>query len=1027
MQRYQQGDLVFEDQHSRIYRGFDQNTQESVAIKIVKNNAPNIKDIKEEVVLAQKFNHDNIERVIETFEKGDEFVIVKEFDEANLSSIIKNNGGAIVEDAAQEVLQCVAKALKAIHEAGYIFRNVRPDNVAVVAGQIKIKNFTYAVPVNGQRKPLPKESSSALYESPQVLELQQYTVKADIWSLGLLAYEIVYGKGPWVSLDANSYIHNVYSTPLRFPIDVQISEQYKSFIKSALTVDESKRLSLEEVLKHPALLVEEELRQYSNQTVDQRSKEILATIQSAVQAKGLNFQQQLELFDADKNGSLDQFELFSFLHKLDPTVTTDESNHLFQFLDQSGDGQISQDEFKRLFQEVDFSNIDDVADRMIFELKEIVKANKLDLSRVFLKYDLDKQGDLGIQEFGSFVRSFAPSINNDSIKQIFNKFDADHNFRIDFNEFRSALIYGTDGHHDYDPKEEKYKKIQNQFGILNTQFSLDFFRQKYQYQEADQISKGSNYSIYKGVDLQTGQPVAIKIIDTKLITDAASIDALKQTIAQVSSINHPNVVKLLDVFGDSSKNIQILELCNEGSLASAIQQAGQFSETQAVQALQQIVSGFQELNKRQLGHYNLRPQNIFIKEGLYKLSGLQINNKGQNLMNIIQAQIKAGLQLFISPQILEQKQYTAKADIWSIGLIAYYLIYGRQPWPSRSLESFLTSVKSGQLRFPYNIQVSDQYKDFIKQALVYDEAQRIDFPALFTHPVFKTFANQRTYSVKEIDFESTQILYNIQKTVQARGIDIQAQFKKYDQDHSGTLNKAEFQSLLKDFDPTVTSFEFNHLYQLLDSNNDGSFSSQEFQTIFLQLDFVDSADKSSKIVEELREIIKGKNLNLQRLFIKYDRLMTGQLSASQFQDFLREIAPSLSKIEIDSVFSLFDKDGSGSVNFGELKAELIFATPQDTTKPVDVIKKKVFDRVKRKITEKALNAHDLAFKFGPTLTYDNFKWFVGEQVPLTEEEYKQIYQSFDIRSSSQMILRQLLYQLKYISINFFILSQKEQT
>lgn len=59
------------------------------------------------------------------------------------------------------------------------------------------------------------------------------------------------------------------------------------------------------------------------------------------------------------------------------------------------------------------------------------------------------------------MRSFAPSINNDSIKQIFNKFDADHNFRIDFNEFRNALLSGTDGHHDYDPKEEKFKKIQN--------------------------------------------------------------------------------------------------------------------------------------------------------------------------------------------------------------------------------------------------------------------------------------------------------------------------------------------------------------------------------------------------------------------------------------------------------------------------------------------------------------------------------------------------------------------------------------
>ena len=74
---------------------------------------------------------------------------------------------------------------------------------------------------------------------------------------------------------------------------------------------------------------------------------------------------------------------------IDPRITFYEASYLFQKVDQSGDGKVSLQEFKGVFNEFDFCDINDKASQIIIDFKEIMKNNNMDLETVFKKYDND--------------------------------------------------------------------------------------------------------------------------------------------------------------------------------------------------------------------------------------------------------------------------------------------------------------------------------------------------------------------------------------------------------------------------------------------------------------------------------------------------------------------------------------------------------------------------------------------------------------------------------------------------------------
>ena len=90
-----------------------------------------------------------------------------------------------------------------------------------------------------------------LYMSPQILNKQSYTNKSDLWSIGLIFYEMVYGQTPWPANNEVQLLNNIMTRPI--PFNTKISDQSKDFIKRCLKIKEEERMSWEEAFSHPLM------------------------------------------------------------------------------------------------------------------------------------------------------------------------------------------------------------------------------------------------------------------------------------------------------------------------------------------------------------------------------------------------------------------------------------------------------------------------------------------------------------------------------------------------------------------------------------------------------------------------------------------------------------------------------------------------------------------------------------------------------------------------------------------------------
>ena len=71
----------------------------------------------------------------------------------------------------------------------------------------------------------------------------------------------------------------------------------------------------------------------------------------------------------------------------------------------------------------------------------------------------------------------------------------------------------------------------------------------------------------------------------------------------------------------------------------------------------------------------------------------------------------------MAPQLLYKKEYTAKCDIWSLGLMFYECIFGYFPWSNRQLDVYKESIVSKPVAFPYKCEIGENTKDFIERCL----------------------------------------------------------------------------------------------------------------------------------------------------------------------------------------------------------------------------------------------------------------------------------------------------------------------
>ena len=144
----------------------------------------------------------------------------------------------------------LSRALVYCHAKHVIHRDIKPENLLLgLHGELKIADFGWSVHApNSRRKTM---CGTLDYLPPEMLEGRDHDSKVDVWSLGVLCYEFLFGDAPFMAAGHNETYKRILKVDLKFPAHHQVSEGAKDLIRKLLMKDPKERMPLNEIFSHP--------------------------------------------------------------------------------------------------------------------------------------------------------------------------------------------------------------------------------------------------------------------------------------------------------------------------------------------------------------------------------------------------------------------------------------------------------------------------------------------------------------------------------------------------------------------------------------------------------------------------------------------------------------------------------------------------------------------------------------------------------------------------------------------------------
>ena len=261
------------------------------------------------------------------------------------------------------------------------------------------------------------------------------------------------------------------------------------------------------------------------------------------------------------------------------------------------------------------------------------------------------------------------------------------------------------------------------------------------YEIKEVIGKGKFGVVNLGIHRKTGQQVAIKILNKENIKTLEDKELVQIEIGILKLCHHPNIVRLLDHLENMDYIYIVTEYIEGGTLGQYFKKKKfNFSERQAMIIMSQLASGVKYLHQYGIVHRDLKPDNIMITQqndfGVIKIMDFGLSKIVSPHENMVEGY---GTLSYVAPEVLLRTPYNKEVDIWSMGVILFYMLSGRLPFRGSKEQEVAEKIVYDQLEFDEDEweNRSQKVQDLISCCLEKKAEDRIKINQFINHPWFK--------------------------------------------------------------------------------------------------------------------------------------------------------------------------------------------------------------------------------------------------------------------------------------------------